>query len=430
MHTTTERLPGLTLTTLTLDVPLDHTDPGGVQIEVFARVATAEDGAGKPYLVFLQGGPGHEAPRPTGVPGNPPWLARALQDYQVVMLDQRGTGRSTPISSRVVRDGATVRAELAGPLAGLDASAQAEWLRHLRADEIVNDAERVREALGARQWTVLGQSFGGFTTLHYLSTHPESLAGALVTGGLSAVQHPVDDIYAATWQVMIAKSEDFYRRFPGDRDRVRQLTALCAEGRISLPNGDVVSPERFRTIGHRLGMQSGAEAVHYLLGLDHTSSAFAHDLAGALPFEARNPLYAVLHESSYADGVATRWSAERTMPDRVREDVTLLGGEHIHRSVFAEDAGLRPFADVADLLAEVEWNQLYFPERLAQADVPVAAAVYHADAYVPVGFSLETAALLPDCRTWVTSEYEHNGLRMDTAVLDHLIGLLKGRRWL
>jgi hypothetical protein len=30
----------------------------------------------------------------------------------------------------------------------------------------------------------------------------------------------------------------------------------------------------------------------------------------------------------------------------------------------------------------------------------------------------------------VTSEYEHNGLRADAAVIDHLIGLLKGRRWL
>ncbi|HQZ00680.1 MAG TPA: aminopeptidase, partial [Propionicimonas sp.] len=63
-------------------------------------------------------------------------------------------------------------------------------------------------------------------------------------------------------------------------------------------------------------------------------------------------------------------------------------------------------------------------------DVPVAASVYHGDAFVPVQFSLETAALLPDCRTWVTSEYEHNGLRADPAVLDHLIGLLKNRRWL
>ena len=62
--------------------------------------------------------------------------------------------------------------------------------------------------------------------------------------------------------------------------------------------------------------------------------------------------------------------------------------------------------------------------------MPVAAAVYYSDAYVPLEFSMETAALLPDCRTWVTSEYEHNGLRMDPAVIDHLIGLLQHERWL
>lgn len=419
MRTTVESLPGLTLTNLTLDAPLDHANPAAGTIEVFARVVTGEGGEGRPYLVFLQGGPGSEAPRPSLNPSTPPWLPRALQEYQVVMLDQRGTGRSTPISS-----------PSAAPLAGLDAAQQAEWISHLRADEIVNDAERVREALGVKQWTVLGQSFGGFTTLHYLSVHPESLAGALITGGLSAVQHPVDDIYATTWQIMIAKSEAYYRRFPGDRERVRELSALCAQGRISLPNGDLVSVDRFRTVGHLLGGQGGPERLHYLLELDPASSAFGHDLAGLLPFGGRNPLYAVFHESSYADGVATRWSADRTMPDRVRGDVTLLGGEHLHRSLFAEDSELRRFAEVADLLAEREWNQLYFPEKLAQADVPVAAAVYHEDAYVPLSHSLETAALLPDCRTWVTSEYEHNGLRMDPAVIDHLVGLLKHRRWL
>lgn len=429
VRTTTENLPGLTLTTLTVDAPLDHADPTSATIEVFARIVTAEGGADKPYLVFLQGGPGFEAPRPSLIPTSPPWLGRALEDFQVVMLDQRGTGRSTPVSSRVVKVDGKLQAQVTGALAGLSAQAQASYLTHLRADEIVNDAELVREALGAATWTVLGQSFGGFTTLHYLSVNPESLAGALITGGLSAVRRPVDDVYAATWQTMIAKSEAYYRHFPADRERVRRLSDLCAQGEIVLPNADVVSAQRLRTIGHRLGMQGGWEQLHYLLGLDHTSAAFAHDLAAAMPFEGRNPLYAVLHESSYADGVATRWSAERTMPDQVREDVTLLGGEHIHRSVFAEDSLLAPFAEVADLIAEHEWNQLYFPDRLAQADVPVAASVYDDDAYVPREFSMETAALLPDCRTWVTSEYEHNGLRMDVAVIDHLIGLLKGRRW-
>lgn len=420
MRTTTETLSGLKLTSLILDAALDHSDPTAGTIEIFARVVTGEGGAAKPYLVFLQGGPGHEAGRPTRLPGSPPWLQRALADFQVVLLDQRGTGRSTPISARAGT----------GPLAGLDTAGQAAYLTHFRADEIVHDAELVRQALGVAKWTVLGQSFGGFTTLHYLSTFPESLAGALITGGLSAVRHPVDDIYSATWQIMIAKSGDYYRRFPGDRDRVRQLSSFCAEGAIFLPNGDRVSPDRFRTVGHLLGVQGGAETLHYLLELDHDSPAFGHDLAACLPFGGRNPLYAVLHESSYADGVATRWSAERTMPDQVRGDATLLGGEHLHRSIFAEDAGLRPLAAVADVLADHEWNQLYFADRLAQAEVPVAAAVYHGDAFVPLSFSLETAALLPDCHAWVTSEYEHNGLRMDPAVIDHLIGLLKGRRWL
>ena len=417
MRTTTEQLPGLTLTNITLDAPLDNADPSAGTIEVFARVVTAEGGEALPYLVFLQGGPGHEAGRPT--PTNPPWLARALQDFRVVLLDQRGTGRSTPVSS-----------PMTAPLAGLGAAEQATYLTHFRADEIVNDCELFREFLCVRQWTVLGQSFGGFTTLHYLSTHAESLAGAIITGGLSAVRRPVDDVYAATWQIMIGKSETYYRHFPGDRARVRQLSELCARGEVILPNGDVVSPARFRTIGSNLGVQGGPELLHYLLELDHRSAGFTNDLAHALPFVGRNPLYAVLHESSYADGVATRWSAERTMPDRVRDDVTLLGGEHLHRSVFAEDSELKPFAGTADLLADHEWNQLYFPERLAQADLPVAASVYYADAFVPREFSMETAALLPDCRPWVTSEYEHNGLRADTAVLDHLIGLLKGRRWL
>lgn len=430
MRTTTEVLPGLTLTSLTLDLPLDHAGPAAGTIEVFARVVTGEGGQDKPYLLFLQGGPGNEAPRPTLVPAGPSWLPRALEDYRVVLLDQRGTGRSTPISSAVVRQEGRVEARPAAPLAGLGVAEQARYLTHLRADGIVRDAEAVRQALGAARWTVLGQSFGGFAALHYLSAFPGSLDGVILTGGLSAVGHPIEDIYATTWQIMIRKSEEHYRRFPGDRDRVRRLSALCARGAISLPNGDRVSPGRFRTIGIRLGMQGGAEQLHYLLGLDPGSAAFAHDLAATLPFAGRNPLYAVLHESCYADGVATHWAADRTMPDRVREDVTLLGGEHLHRSLFAEDTELAAFAGVADRLAEHPWDRLYVPEQLARADVPVAAAVYQHDAYVPLEYSLETAGLLPDCRTWVTSEYEHNGLRMDPAVLDHLIGLLRGRRWL
>jgi hypothetical protein len=60
--------------------------------------------------------------------------------------------------------------------------------------------------------------------------------------------------------------------------------------------------------------------------------------------------------------------------------------------------------------------------------VPVAAAVYTEDLYVERAFSEETAALVPGLRAWVTSEYDHNGLRADGEhVLGRLLDLVRGR---
>ena len=81
---------GLRLTEHELDVPLH---PGSDEtLTVFAREVAAPEGLDKPFLVFLQGGPGFESPRPAGAPAA--WLKRALQDFRVLLLDQRGTGRS------------------------------------------------------------------------------------------------------------------------------------------------------------------------------------------------------------------------------------------------------------------------------------------------------------------------------------------------
>src|SRR5204862_3690014 len=86
------RQPGTVLTDHVFTVPLDHADPAGPAIEVFARevVAAAKAGHRLPWLVFLQGGPGGASPRPAG---RESWLDRALDDYRVLLLDQRGTGR-------------------------------------------------------------------------------------------------------------------------------------------------------------------------------------------------------------------------------------------------------------------------------------------------------------------------------------------------
>ncbi|GAA1487873.1 alpha/beta fold hydrolase [Brachybacterium sacelli] len=419
-------LPGLHLDDITLPVPLDHSDPASPRLEVFARIVSAPGGEHLPFLVYLQGGPGAEAPRPLDA-SSPGWLARALREHRVVMLDQRGTGRSTPVGLDAPLPAGAV--DGASTLREATPAQQAAYLTHFRADAIARDAELLREHLGVATWSLLGQSFGGFTALRYLSAHADSVDKALFTGGLPTLGPGMDAVYTTTWHGMIARSEQHWSRFPADRDRMRRLADLAADGRLRLADGQRVGVERLRRLGHLLGASQGAERLHYLLDLHPAAPAFAHDLAAALPFSGRNPLYAVIHESCWADGTATHWAGDRTMPQAVHEDPTLLAGEHIHRDLFAEDPELAPWAEAADLLAAHHWPPLYDEESLRAADVPGAAAVYFDDAYVPREYSLATADLLSGVTPWVTSEYEHNGLRASgERVLDHLLDLATGRR--
>jgi pimeloyl-ACP methyl ester carboxylesterase len=406
------RVPGLILTEHTIEVPLDHADPGGPQISVFAREVADPDGLDRPLLLFLQGGPGFEAPRPTGRPLAPGWLGRALSEFRVIMLDQRGTGRSTPVDA----------------LADRIPEQQADYLTHFRADSIVRDAEAFREHLGAAQWSVLGQSFGGFTTLAYLSQAPEGVREAFFTGGLPSIGGDIDDAYEATYARVIERSRRYYERYPQDRDRVLAAHRVIesADGLV-LPSGDRASTQRLRQLGILLGGSAGAEELHYILELDPNSPGFRHALEETTSW-ARNPIYAVLHEACWADGGTTRWSAERMMPADYADDPTLFTGEHVYPWMFSEIAALAPLGAAADLLAEHSWPRLYDEKRLADNDVPAAAAVYAEDMYVERAASEQTAAQVNGLRAWVTNEYEHNALRADgDHVLDRLINLARGR---
>lgn len=412
-HTT--ELGELHLEELTLTLPLSAEAGDDRSIEVFARIATAPGGRDRPYLLFLQGGPGIEAPRPSLEPLAPSWLGVALEEYRVVLLDQRGTGRSTPVGEQLLEQ--------------LDTAGAAEYLSHLRADGIVRDAEAFREHLGVQRWNVLGQSFGGFTILHYLTVHPEHLDQVFITGGLSAVDHPAADIYAATYTRMQAITEAYHRRFPGHRQIIRDLVERARAGELTLPSGEVVSESRLRSLGHLLGSDDGWLDLHNLLERDPSSNAFRHDLAALLPYSARNPLYYVLHESSYADGVRTDWAAERTYPEAFRGDTSLLTGEHVFRDWADTVPELRPWKEVALALARQPWPKLYDAAALRASGATGAAAVYANDVFVPLEFSLETAALLPGVQLHLTSEHEHNGLRASGGrVLRHLFDLAHGRR--
>ncbi len=60
--------------------------------------------------------------------------------------------------------------------------------------------------------------------------------------------------------------------------------------------------------------------------------------------------------------------------------------------------------------------------------MPVAATIYTEDLYVERTFAEQTAERFPNFQAWITSEYDHNGLRVDgERILGRLIDLVRGR---
>ncbi|HEX7306746.1 alpha/beta fold hydrolase [Lentzea sp.] len=410
---------GLVITEHVVTVPLDHRSPGGPVIEVFAQEVVAGDRRHDdlPWLLFLQGGPGGMVPRPAGPKG---WLEAALREHRVLLLDQRGCGRSSPITEETA--------------AGRSAEELARHLSRFRADSIVADAEVLRNRVaGGRPWALLGQSYGGFVALTYLSVAPEALTAVYVSGGLPAPMTAVDEVYRHNYRQVVQKNSDYYRRFPQDIALVRALADHLDEHEVLLPGGDRLTSRRMRLLGRRFGMSDGFERTHRVLaeawdgtGVSEAFRRAVHDETGPI----YSPLYA-LQEFIYArPGHPTRWAAERVLREfgELAEDRTplLLTGEMMYPWMFRDFTGLRSFAAAADVLANAsDLPALYDPRRLAASQVPLVALIAPDDMYTPSELQLRTAEAVGNSRVWFTGAYQHNAAMRDPGILLHMIEMAR-----
>ncbi|OMO64393.1 Alpha/beta hydrolase-1 [Corchorus capsularis] len=438
-------VPDLRLRDHRFTVPLDYKDrEASPKISIFARevVSVGKEEQPLPYLLYLQGGPGFECPRPTEASG---WIQKACEEFRVILMDQRGTGLSTPLTPSSMQQMKS-------------AQNLVDYLKHFRADNIVNDAEfiRVRLVPDARPWTVLGQSYGGFCGVTYLSFAPQGLKQVLLTGGIPPIGDgcTADAVYRACFEQVVHQNEKYYKRFPQDVEIIRDVVTYLAEsegGGAPLPSGGILTPKGLQFLGlSGLGSSAGFERLHYLFervwdpilvpgAQKQISSYFLNGYESWLSFDT-NPLYAILHESIYCQGASSRWSAHRVRADHdskfdaikaAKEGRPILfTGEMIFPWMFEEFHVLRPFKDAAHLLAEKEdWSPLYDIAALKNNKVPVAAAVYYEDMYVNFKLVMETASQIGGIRLWITNEYMHSGLRDGGGqVFEHLLGMLNGKK--
>ena len=178
-----------------------------------------EEAAELPWLLYLQGGPGGRGNRLAALGG---WSKAAAKDFRILMLDQRGTGLSSPIDRNTL------------PLRGTETE-QLDYLTHFRADSIVADAEAIRHALGSGPWSIYGQSYGGFCALSYLSFAPEGLREALITGGLAPLAGAADRVYQATFRRVAARNAEYFAGTRRTAPRSAGLPGTCAERRSTCP---------------------------------------------------------------------------------------------------------------------------------------------------------------------------------------------------
>jgi proline iminopeptidase len=130
--------------------------------QVYWEVSGNPDG--KP-VVFLHGGPGG---------GTSPAHRRLFDPaaYRIVLIDQRGCGKSTPHASEP----------------GADLSTNTTW-------HLVADLEQLREHLGIGRWQVFGGSWGSTLALAYAETHPERVAELVLRGIFALRQKELDWYY-------------------------------------------------------------------------------------------------------------------------------------------------------------------------------------------------------------------------------------------
>jgi hypothetical protein len=168
LNVETYKIPGAQVYERFFECPVDYSNPSSSTITVFARhlvsLDKVQDMKSMPFICYLQGGPGFECRLPATATSG--WIKVFIETgYQVLLLDQRGTGLSTPVSALSLEK-----------LYGADDQKKADYLKQFRADNICRDVEYIREQLTegradqeSKKITLLGQSFGGFCTITYLS---------------------------------------------------------------------------------------------------------------------------------------------------------------------------------------------------------------------------------------------------------------------
>jgi len=162
-------------------LPLNYNKPDGEKVDVFAAVlkARSSKGTNDPFVI-LSGGPGQAASEILGIVDAT--FRRLRNTRDVVIIDQRGTGRSHPIQCDIPAEAETLEEYSAGVLACKNA--QTLDVREFHFENVIRDMEEIRKSLGYEKLNLWGVSWGTRTASQYLRRYPDNVRSIIVDGVL------------------------------------------------------------------------------------------------------------------------------------------------------------------------------------------------------------------------------------------------------
>lgn len=175
-------LPAVSALCATLSVAENPAEPDGRRVALFvARVPSLNAAPLPDPLVLIAGGPGQAASDLyLGIRGA---FEHVRRDRDIIILDQRGTGRSNSLTCDLDEGGIETAdpAALPGLMSRCLGDLQGDP-RFYTTSVAVSDLERVREALELDTWNIYGVSYGTRVALHYLRRFPERARTVILDG--------------------------------------------------------------------------------------------------------------------------------------------------------------------------------------------------------------------------------------------------------
>ena len=207
----------------TLTVPLDHSDPGGVTIEVPVTRAEATNPSQRIGVLLVNpGGPGYPA-GPLATFAEQVFTEELRARFDIVALDPRGTFPDTAVNcfnnleelwTRVDHspDSPGEQEELVSAIEGWVgdcANRHSDLLEHVSTMDTVDDMAMLVEALGEEQVSYLGFSYGTALGAAFVTEYPELVRAAV----LDAAYLPTDDPFGSLMDSFVAMEDLLVRIF-------------------------------------------------------------------------------------------------------------------------------------------------------------------------------------------------------------------------